>query len=315
MRSVDRMRRYHAKAFTNHHGRPVVGEEEVESVLLVWRDAIQYMNDQALRLINLGYTRDELPESIQLPKFLADHEYLRPLRGGVSQNVKNIYAGYLGWYNGDPTEEAKPGFKERAALYVKQMGGRDEILKSANAALKENHYGWAMELTTWLIRDNPDDKDARRIKADAMRQWGYLQSLPDWRNWALTGALELENGPFPMSDMMIKLSADTMDEMGYDDLFKILRVRLNPAGLQNKEESVNLMIDEDEFTFGIRHGVLIIHSGFSSGAKGMLKMSRQQFYDAFFFEKGLPKDAPPILTLIDKAIESPFGRLVPVAGR
>ncbi|GMR06107.1 MAG: hypothetical protein BMS9Abin25_0690 [Gammaproteobacteria bacterium] len=123
MKSIDRMRKYQAKAFTNHHGRPMVGSEEVESVFLVWRDAIQFMNDQSLRLMNAGYTRDELPDLVILPKFLADHEYLRPIRGSVSHVVKNIYPGYLGWYNGDPTEEAKPGFKERASLYVKQMGG------------------------------------------------------------------------------------------------------------------------------------------------------------------------------------------------
>ena len=315
MKSIDRLRSYHAKAFTNHHGRPVVGAEEVESVFVAWRDAIQYMNDQALRLINNGYTRDEISEMIQLPEFLTDHEYLRPLRGSVSQNVKNIYAGYLGWYNGDPTEQAKPAFKERASLYVKQLGGRNSILKSAETALNKKEYGWAMELATWLIRENPEDKEARNIKAKAMRQWAYLQSTPGWRNWALTGALELEQGPFEMSDKMLSLSDETMDEMNYNDLFKILRVRLNPDGLQDTEELVNLTIGKDEFTFGVRHGVLITDKGFSHKAEGKVQMSRKQFYDAFFFGKGLLKNAHPTLTKVAQAIQSPYGKVVPVVGR
>lgn len=315
MKSIDRMRKYHAKAFTNHHGRPVIGAEEVESVFVAWRDAIQYMNDQALRLMNNGYTMDELPELIQLPEFLADHEYLRPLRGSVSQNVKNIYAGYLGWYNGDPTEQAKPGFHDRAALYVKQMGGRDNILKSAESALKEKNYGWAMELTTWLIRNNPKDGEARKIKAEAMRQWGYLQSTPGWRNWALMGALELESGSLPLSDQMISLSAESMNEMAYEDLFKMLRVRLNPDGLQDRTLLVNLTIDKDKFTFGVRNGVLITDSGFSGNAIGNISMTRNQFYDAFIFGKDLPQNTHPTVNLVAQAIASPYGKVVPVIVR
>ena len=58
--SVDRMRSYHAKGFTNHHGRPVIGENYVESVFSVWRDSLQYQYDEAIRLMNKGMTRDEL---------------------------------------------------------------------------------------------------------------------------------------------------------------------------------------------------------------------------------------------------------------
>ncbi|GMR06108.1 MAG: hypothetical protein BMS9Abin25_0691 [Gammaproteobacteria bacterium] len=172
-----------------------------------------------------------------------------------------------------------------------------------------------MDMTTWVIRDNPEDQEARNIKAEAMRQWGYLQSYPGWRNWALVGALELENGPFKMSSAQLSLSAETMDGMGYGDMFKILRVGLNPEGLGDKVELVNLRIDKDEFTFGIRHGVLVVDQGFSSNAKGKVTMSRQQFYDAFFFGKGLPKDTHPVMKLVLKSIESSIGKAVPVVGR
>lgn len=171
-----------------------------------------------------------------------------------------------------------------------------------------------MELTTWLIRNNPDDQGAKNVKAEALRQWGYLQSVPGWRNWALTGALELENGPFPISDLMINLSADTMDEMGYDDLFKIIRVRFNPEGHQDREELVNLMIGKDKFTFGIRHGVVISDKNFSRGREKVV-MSRQQFYDIFFFDKDLPKDANSTIRLVIQATGSPYGKLAPVVGR
>lgn len=138
--------------------------------------------------------------------------------------------------------------------------------------------------------------------------------MPGWRNWALTGALELENGPFPISDLMINLSADTMDEMSYDDLFKIIRVRFNPEGHQDREELVNLMIGKDKFTFGIRNGVVISDKNFSRGREKVV-MSRQQFYDIFFFDKDLPRDTNSTIRLVSQATESPYGKLAPVVGR
>jgi len=118
-----------------------------------------------------------------------------------------------------------------------------------------------------------------------------------------------------MSSAQLSLSPETMDEMGYGDMFKIIRVGLNPEGLKDKVELVNLQIDKEKFTFGIRHGVLVVEEGFSPGVKQKVSMSRQQFYDAFFFDKGLPKDTHPVMKLVLKSIESPIGTVVPIVGR
>jgi alkyl sulfatase BDS1-like metallo-beta-lactamase superfamily hydrolase len=314
-RSIDRMRTYHAKDFTNHHGRPVTGREYVESVLLTWRDAIQYMNDQALRHINAGYTRDEVAERVVLPETLANHEYLRPLRGSADQNVRNIYNGYLGWYMGDPTERARPDFGRRAELYVEQMGGRDKILRSAQKALNDKDYGWTMDLTTWLIRHDPKDQEARNLKAKAMRQWGFQQPEPGWRNWALTGAWELENGSIPMKETLA-LSVDTMDEMPLLDLFKILRVGLNSEDIKTETHLIGLEIDGEAFIFGVRNGNLISDRGAPTWDTSMAKMTRPEFYDVFFFNSanGTRIDNDVVEKVVAR-LESPFGNKVPVVPR
>jgi alkyl sulfatase BDS1-like metallo-beta-lactamase superfamily hydrolase len=310
------MRKYQAKDFTSHHGRPVTGAEYVESVMLTWRDAIQYMNDQALRHMNTGNTRDEIAEKVKLPETLAGHEYLRPIRGSEDQNVRNVYNGYLGWYMGDPTERARPEFKRRAALYVERLGGRKEILKAAKSAHEAKDYGWAMDLTTWLIRDDPADQEARDLKAKTMRQWGYLQSVPDWRNWALRGALELERGPLTTSDAQLGLSRETMDEMSYDDLFMILRVRLNSDDIKEETHLVELRIDNDAFTFGLRNGNLITDHGAPSWKASKVKMTRSEFYELFFFDsRDGTKSKDAVIQKVVSRLESPIGIPVPVVGR
>lgn len=141
--SIDRMRRYHATNLGIHHGRSNNGAERVEDIMKAWADSLRYMQHQAVRYINKGYTMHELSDSIRLPKELRDHEYLRPLRGSEYQNVPNVYAGNVGWYNGDPTEFARPKYKELAQLYVDMMGGTDAVRKAAKKFITEEKYGEA----------------------------------------------------------------------------------------------------------------------------------------------------------------------------
>ena len=54
-RSIDMMRDFHAAHMVPAHGRPVSGEAAVADVLSVYRDAIQFIHDQAIRHMNLSF--------------------------------------------------------------------------------------------------------------------------------------------------------------------------------------------------------------------------------------------------------------------
>lgn len=299
--SIDRMRRYHPKGMTNHHGRAVMGAEDMDSILLVWRDALQFMHDQTIRLMNEGQTRDELAENIELPAHVASHDYLRPVRGSVAQNVRNIYTGYLGWYQGDPVEFAKPEFKERAALYVKALGGRDAIVEIAKKAIEEGQPGWAMDVATWVIRDNPEDMEVRAIKADALRQWAYEQSVPGWRHWALTAAIELETHPKGLESMahLMGMEIEQYYKLDHDNLFKIIRVKFNPAQAETKRELVNLVLEGEHYVFGIRNGNLIANAGIMDGLQTVI-LNQKTLVDGFFSEG---KFTNPTLQKVKKATQ------------
>jgi len=105
--------------------------------------------------------------------------------GGTAGTVKDLNLFF--------TELATPGFEEKAALYMEAMGGRDAIIEKARAAIDDGDYGWAMEILTHPIRVDHQDTDGRALKAEAMRQWAYLQPNIYWRGLALGGALELED--------------------------------------------------------------------------------------------------------------------------
>ena len=191
--SIDAMRALHADYLAPSHGQPVSGKEKVEEVMRNYRDGIQFVHDQTIRYMNHGLTPDELVAKVKLPPHLENYApYLRPFYGTVSHSVREIYVGYLGWFEGDPVALDPTPPAESARRHVALMGGRDRVLTEAKGALDAGDAQWTAELATYLIRVNHEDRDARLVKAAAFRKLGLAQKNTNWRNWYLASAHELD---------------------------------------------------------------------------------------------------------------------------
>ena len=193
VQSIDRLRKIEALHLVPTHGQPVSGQAKVEEVLRMSRDGIQYVHDQTVRHMNRGLTPDELAQTVKLPRHLFEYTpYLRQYYGTVEQAVREIYVGYLGWYEGDPVGLSPIPPEEQARRLVELMGGRQVVLGASRKAYGEGDYQWAAELASYLIRIDQDDMESRRLKANAFRRLGYASMNINWRNWYLTSARELE---------------------------------------------------------------------------------------------------------------------------
>jgi alkyl sulfatase BDS1-like metallo-beta-lactamase superfamily hydrolase len=192
-RSIDALRSFKAEHLVPAHGQPVSGADKVEEVLRMYRDGIQFVHDQTIRYMNKGLTPDELANTVKFPPHLANFKpYLREYYGTVKHSVRQIYQGYLGWFEGDPVELDPVPRLESARRHVALMGGRDRVLAEARKAYESGDWQWAAELATYLIRIDHNDREARQVKANAFRKLGYAQMNINWRNWYLMSARELE---------------------------------------------------------------------------------------------------------------------------
>ena len=70
-----------AAVLVGGHTNPIVGVDQVKQVLTDYRDAVKFIHDKTIEGINKGLTPDELVEYVQLPKELAQKDYLQPLYG------------------------------------------------------------------------------------------------------------------------------------------------------------------------------------------------------------------------------------------
>jgi len=210
-RSVDVLRKWDSWCMLPAHGTPLCGQKNVQKVLRNFRDAIQFTHDQAIRYMNKGYVMEELPQQITMPEYLIEDladvvpakpkdtdpkDYLRSFYGSVSQAVRELYFGYLGWYQGDPVALAPTPGPEAAKRLVAMMGGSGTVLDQAQKAVESGagpEQQWAAELASIVLRAEADNARAKEIKAKAFDLLAPPQTNPNWRNWYLTSARELRD--------------------------------------------------------------------------------------------------------------------------
>lgn len=281
--SIDRMRRYHATNIALHHGRSNVGADRVEDIMKSYSDSLRYMQDQTVRLINKGYTMHELSDTIRLPEELKHHDYLRPLRGSEYQNVANIYAGNVGWYNGDASEFARPKHKDMAQMYVDMMGGDKAIKKAAEQFIEDQKYGEAMQVLTHVIRVDTQDMEARNLKANAMEKWAWQQSTPGWRHWGLSGAAELRGQLDGVLDTMNFFGdASKFVSSPTDDVVSLIPTRLIAEDLKENETiKLNLDIEGQKYLFNVSNRVLAIDEMTANDADATITLSKADLVHLF----------------------------------
>jgi alkyl sulfatase BDS1-like metallo-beta-lactamase superfamily hydrolase len=260
---------YQADSYSGSHMRPWVGNEFIVERITNYRDAIQFLHDQSIRHINLGATGPELVDLVarRLPDHLRDDPWLQPYYGAPEHCVRAIYDGTLGWFSGDATELAAPVHADRAQHYVEALGGRDAVLEKARAAQQAGDYGWAAELLTHLTRADTTDTEARKAKADALRQWGYLQKNMYWRSLAIGGANELED-TIDYSQTFEFQPPDVLNAIPAKQIISALRVRLDADKAKNASLTIGFELPDtaESCAIQLRRGVAVIHHSIPGNA-------------------------------------------------
>jgi len=189
--SLNTMLELNATSLVPGHTLPVLGEKEVGQVLTDYRDAVRFVHDKTVEGMNKGLTPDQLVSYVQLPKHLADKDYLQPFYGNVEFGVRTVFNFYLGWFDGNPTNLFRLTPKEEAERMAKLAGGKDKLLSAARDAIKNDDPQWAARLADCLIAIEPDAKEPKLLKADALADLGYRTVTATARNYYLTVAREL----------------------------------------------------------------------------------------------------------------------------
>ena len=264
------------------HGWPRWGQENVAAFMSSHRDAYKYLHDQSVRLMNKGYTAEEIAEVIALPGSLASKWYTRGYYGTMAHNSKAVYQRYLGWYDANPANLNPWPPEEAAVRYVKAMGGKARALRTAQTAFNEGDYRWAAEVASHLVFADDTNTEARELLARAFEQMGYQAEGSLWRNMYLTGAAEARVDPSAAG--MSTLSSDVISAISVEQVFDLLAVRVDPQLADGKSVTIAFVFPDlgETRLVSIRNSVLVHEPGTGQPAAATLTMPKAAFLGMIF---------------------------------
>lgn len=237
--------------FISHHW-PRWGREDIVEYLKKQRDVYRYIHDQTLRLANHGYTMVEIAEMMALPKSLDQCWSIRGYYGTVNHNSKAVYQRYLGWFDANPANLHPLPPVEAGKRYVDFMGGADALLSKARDYFEKGEYRWVAQVVNHLVFADPDNRAARELQAAALEQLGYQAESGPWRNFYLTGAMELREGVQRTHKALKFASMDYLRAMPADLVFDYWALRLNGPKAEGKALSIKFDFHDDNKQYVVR---------------------------------------------------------------
>jgi alkyl sulfatase BDS1-like metallo-beta-lactamase superfamily hydrolase len=242
-------------AFASHHW-PTWGTDQVTEYLSQQRDLYAYLHDQTLRMLNRGLTGAEISEQIQLPPQLEDAWHAQGYYGSVSHNVKAIYQRYMGWFDGHPSSLWQHPPEALAARYVEVMGGTAAVVDRASQYADSGDLRFAAELLKHAVFAEPGNDEATEALAEVYTKLGYGAANATWRNFYLTGALELREG---VSVSPVDLGTGMAAALTVEQLFDSLAVRVDGPSAASQSLVIDWQFTDLQTTIrtALSNGVLI----------------------------------------------------------
>jgi glyoxylase-like metal-dependent hydrolase (beta-lactamase superfamily II) len=163
--ALDTILALHPEMVFPGHGEPIIGKEEVQRKVKLYRDAIQYIHDETVKGMNEGKDVYSLMHDINLPE---NFNSIGQDYGRVSWSVRGIYDGYTGWFDGNPSNmyDVPP-----SAIYTDlvKLAGSEAIVKRANELTNLGEPVKALHLTDVILEGDPYNKQALEARVQALR--------------------------------------------------------------------------------------------------------------------------------------------------
>lgn len=164
----------------------------------------------------------------------------------------------MGWYQGDSAFLNPVSENERSQKIVDGFGGTAKTIQTIRDSIDKGEYEWAAELATYVVENDPENIEAKLLKAHALRVLGQRAHTSGSRDWYLTDALILE-GKINY-DALKNLPVGTPEQINatpLDNLLKIIPTKLDPAKAEGVAMTVGIVVPDEQkqYTFIIRNNV------------------------------------------------------------
>ena len=228
--SLEKMMALEPEILIPSHGTPINGKEDISRVLSNYRDAIKYVHDQMMRNLNSGYSPLEAARKIKLPENLARDPHLFELYGTIEWSARNLFNGYFGWFDGNPTN-LYPFTKEEYSEKLLTLIPEEQLIFELDKALAEEDSQWALYISDLLIDSGKGNEQILAKKAAALKNLGDSAYNPNAVSFYRSTYAELTNSTsdkvFITGDSQIE--PKLLGELDVLMFLETMAIRLDPS--------------------------------------------------------------------------------------
>lgn len=270
--SIDRMRRLEPEVLVPCHLEAVLGKEEINRILTDYRDGIQFVLDQTLRLMNKGLHPDDLQHLIQLPENLRENPYLMEHYGTLKWSIRGIFNLYMGWFSGFAEDLEPLSRQPKAQQFLALMGGEGKVLQAAENAMNRAEAKYkesgrysifdsqmALELSSMVLTSYSSSSSsssstlAKKIRVASLKALAAEQTSANGRNYYLTQALETDGLKLELQ------KADGVRSASMTQIIGFMAKKVDPKKAEGVEGTLVLhFVDTQEmYVLTIRNCIVI----------------------------------------------------------
>jgi len=276
--SLEMMRDLEPEYLVPSHSRPVTGKAEIHRHLTDYRDAIRYVYDQTIRMMNEGMTADEIAHEIRLPPHLAESPFLQEFYGKAEWSARMVFGGQLGWFDGNPSNLHPTPPHEKAERMAKLAGGQEALIAAIGQAADNEDHQWVLELTDYLLRLSPEHEAATRHRINALRALAAREANPNARHYYLTTAAELA-GEVKLPLMAVTPKDQMLEGMPITTFFNGMQVAMDGESAWAINQSVIFEFPdlEQRYTLIVRGGATELREGAADDASIHVRIDSLDF--------------------------------------
>ena len=225
------------------HSSIISDHSEIRELMTLTRDTIQFLIDQVDRFYLTNRSVDDLLNTINLPPAVAKHPQLQPYYHRWEWMMQQRFTKRAGFID-DWMDYLSHNAYEEAARLVPALGGRDKVMKMAEANVSSDPQ-WAARLATYLILTNEKDEEARQVRQLASIRFAQVTSSTNQRNYLL-GLVAEENGDIDFDRMLRAPVAGSLRSLDDGELLGRLRNRVIAENADNVDITVRLDLTDGE---------------------------------------------------------------------
>ncbi len=176
------------------HGLPIFGAERIATALTDTAALLETIERQTMTLMNEGKSLDHVIHTVEIPQYLLDKPYLRPVYDHPQFIVRMVWRRYGGWYDGEPDNLLPAPRVQQATEWVTLAGGVEAVLARAEMLRAAGDLRLACHLVEFAALAEPRSTVVHELRAAVYGERSQQQESSMARNILNHAALASRQG-------------------------------------------------------------------------------------------------------------------------